>query len=351
MPLIFRIGTIILIVIELLILFSRVFQRRSFSMKKSIRIISFMLICITIFSGTVFAAPKILTRDYFSSPEGTAKNWVVDRYKPEDFDISGGYLYLSVGRTGYSKTRPMDKQDKYYALQGKKLAAQKPTSTTWTATIKLNIDSAWQFSDGNQKKVTFSVYLVDGSGKELSDIPTISVLKAGGNPYVNFYNPAVKDSWPVARTFINGDGEKEELIVEEGWHTLLIKCTKGTLTYYLDGMKLGNCTIKDKDVYPSYMAINAYNYGFPDVTCWDDCILYNGSYQIPLLSREKQAAKDERLAEKYEAKRQRWIERYTQYQFGANWYTRAQAEEKGLDISDASSSKLTKEIPDSYYNY
>lgn len=298
------------------------------------------------------SAASIITGDSFSSTKKLA-DWVTDIYEPEEFDVSGGELYLALGKSGYYKYRSADKKAKTYAMQGKKLAVKKPSSTTWTATVKINIDDAWMSGTGN-KKAEFRVDLVDGKGKAIAHSPTISLVRPGnGSPALKYYNPKAKNSWGTANTFINGDKETEELVIEEGWHTLIIKSTKGVISYYFDEKKLGNCTLNTKDVYPSYMALGAYNYDRPDVINFDNCYLYDGSYAIRQLSSSAAERKEERLASKYESKRERWIEKYTYYTFKDDnkEYTKAQAEAKGYDIEKATSSKLRKEIPDSYWDY
>ena len=190
----------------------------------------------------------------------------------------------------------------------------------------------------------------------------------------------------MANRFVNGDKETEDLTVEEGWHSLLIKANNGVLTYYFDEKKLGNCTLTTKDVYPSYIALNVYNYDRPQMVEWDNVTLYDGSYLIRQLSSEAQDKKDERLESQYEKKRNNWEDKYTEYMFGRNstdktvtinnktfdtgkWYTQSKLKST-FKISDKDwdeeNSKLKqiltdwggdydtrekKEMPDSYWDY
>lgn len=318
-------------------------------MKKAMGMISVALVVVMLLSIPAWAV-SILTGDSFSKT--SKSNWVTDRYEPEEFDNSDNELYLAIGSRGYYRNRPADKKDKYYALQGRKLAVKKPSSTTWTATVKLNVDDTWFSSNSNKKRAEFRVDLVDGNGGKLSDSPAIALVKGGsGSPVFKFYNPKANTSWGTGNKFVNGDNETEDFYIEEGWHTLLIKSTKGVITYYVDEKKIGNCTLTTKDVYPSYMALNAYNYDRPDVINWDNCYLYDGSYIIRQLSSSASEAKEERLESQYEKKRERWYEKYTYYLIGGDWYTKSQAEKADLDIEDATSSRLTKDMPESYWDY
>lgn len=190
----------------------------------------------------------------------------------------------------------------------------------------------------------------------------------------------------MATRFVNGDKETEDLTVEEGWHSLLIKANNGVLTYYFDEKKLGNCTLTTKDVYPSFIALNVYNYDRPQMVEWDNVTLYDGSYIIRQLSSEAQDKKDERLESQYEKKRNNWEDKYTEYMFGRNstdktvkidgktfdtgkWYTQSKLkstfkisdkdwDEENSQLKDILAScplpvetREKKEMPDSYWDY
>ncbi|MEM1486061.1 hypothetical protein V6615_14495 [Oscillospiraceae bacterium PP1C4] len=323
-------------------------------MKKFMATASIVL-ALTMSLSAPASAIAIVTGDSFG--KSSKAKWVTDRYEPEEFDNSGKELYLAVGKTGYYKYRPTDKKDKTYALQGKKLETGKPSSNTWTATVKLNVDDTWFSSSSNKKRAEFRVDLVDGDGNEISDSPAIALIKGGsGAPVFKFYNPKAKSSWGMGNKFINGDKEMEDLFVEEGWHTLLIKSTKGVLTYYIDEKKIGNCTINERDVYPSYMALNAYNYDRPDVISWDNCYLYDGSYVIRQLSSSAAEKRDDRLASQYEKKRANWEKKYKVYRSKDNanrWFTASEwKKEYNVDSipSDVATS-TSKEMPESYWDY
>lgn len=317
-------------------------------MKKLIGSVSLVLAVATLLSVPASAA-SIITGDSFGT--SSKEEWVTDRYDPAEFDTSGNQLYLSMGRNGYYKYRSDDKKDKYYALQGKKLATEMPSGNTWTATVKINIDNTWFSSSSNKQRAEFRVDLVDGNGKKIETSPAIALIKPGsGAPVLKFVNPKAKTGWGMGDKFVNGDRETEDLYLEEGWHTLLIKADKGILTYYIDEKKIGNCTLSTRDVYPSHMALNAYNYESPYVVNWDNCYLYDGSYIIRQRSREQQQKHEDRLEEQYEKKRQRWTDRYTEYEYNGKWYTKSELERLGQDTS-GKTSKLTKEMPESYWDH
>jgi|GEM_PF-6478975 len=288
-------------------------------MKKSLGLISLTLALVFVLSVPASAA-AIISGDSFTTGKdkyGKSKNeWVTDRYEPEEFDIYDGTLYLSVGKSGYYQYRPDDQKDKFYALQGRKMKVEKTSSNTWTATVKINIDNNWTTSDSFTKKAQFSLELVDSKGKALKHQPAIALLKSNSkSPVLQYYNPKTKTGWGTAYTYLNGDDEKEDLILEDGWHTLLIKANKGVITYYFDEKKLGNCTLSQTDVYPSYMKLNVYNYNRPAMAQFDNCYLYDGSYIIRQLSSDAQDKKEERLEISYEKKRNKWEDSHTIYKF------------------------------------
>lgn len=319
-------------------------------MKKSLAAVSLALALTAAISVPVFAV-SIITGESFSS--SSKNNWETDFYEPEEFDFSDNQLYLSVGKKGFTKYRPDNKKDKKYALQGRKLEVVTPSSNTWTATVKLNVDETWFSSSSNRKRAEFRVDLVDGSGNPIETAPTLALIKGGSDaPVFRFLNPAIKSGWGTGDKFLNGDKENEDFFVEEGWHTLFIKSTKGVLTYYVDEKKLGNCTISEKDVYPSYMAINMTNYERSDVTNWDNCYLYDGSYGMTQRSSSLSSEREDKLASQYSSKRDRWVERYTRYydKNDRKWLTKSQYESKYNSVDGASTS-LSKEIPDSYWDY
>ena len=356
-------------------------------MKKLTATISVLLVLVMALSAPA-SAIAIITSDTFSTSAKSADKWVTDRYEPEEFDRSDGKLYLSVGPKGYYKYRSDDKKDKYYALQGKKLPVEMPSSNTWTATVKINIDDNWFSSSDGRRRAEFRVDLVDGDGNTLKNSsPAIALVKGGsGAPVLKYYHPKAQGSWGMANRFVNGDKETEDLTVEEGWHSLLIKANNGVLTYYFDEKKLGNCTLTTKDVYPSYIALNVYNYDRPQMVEWDNVTLYDGSYLIRQLSSEAQDKKDERLESQYEKKRNNWEDKYTEYMFGRNstdktveidgktfdtgkWYTQSKLKST-FKISDKDwdkendelknilatcplpvESREKKEMPDSYWDY
>ena len=322
-------------------------------MKKLVGMISLLLACVTILAVPV-SAVAIITGDSFGKTSN--KPWEVDRYAPDEFDTSENELYTTVGPKGFTTARPADKQDKYYAVQGKKLAAAQTSSNTWTATVKINVDDNWFSSSSNNRRAEFRVDLKDGSG--------------------------------------NGDKEIEYLEVEPGWNSLLIKCDKGVISYYLNEKKLGNCTLStnQKDVYPSYLALGVYNYNRTDTVSFDNLYLYDGSYVMRQLSSEAQDERDERLESQYEKKRNSWEDKYTEYMFnrdsdedvylngrkvleGGKWYKQSTVKSK-LKVSDKDfdveydllmekidqlttkdggsveyETRETKDMPDDYWDY
>lgn len=319
-------------------------------MKKLLTTVSLLLMLVMVLSVPA-SAIAIITGDSFSSAS-KSEGWVTDRYDPEEFDVSDGKLYLALGKSGYYKNRPADKKSKYYAQQGKKLELGQTSSTTWTAVVKLDIDDSWFSSSSNRKRAEFRIDLVDSKGNAIKESPAIALVKGGSSAsYFKFYNPKAKTNWGLGNKYINGDDEMEDFIVEDGEHSLFIKATNGVISYYVDEKKLGNCTLSTQDVYPAYASLSAYNFERPDVICWDNFYLYDGSYGMRALSKKAQDKKDDRLEEKYEKKRARWTERYTQYKFDdGKWYKKSEIPSKYKDVKPEDT-RLTKDMPNSYWDY
>ena len=145
-------------------------------MKKLVGTISLLLASVTILAAPVSAA-SIITGDSFG--KSSNKPWEVDRYAPDEFDTSENELYITVGAKGFTSARPADKQDNYYAVQGKKLAAAKTSSNTWTATVKINVDDNWFSSNSNNRRAEFRVDLKDGSGNAIKESATLALQKIG----------------------------------------------------------------------------------------------------------------------------------------------------------------------------
>ena len=286
------------------------------------------VLALVLLASAPASAAQTLVSDSFSKT-GTSQ-WETDRYEPDEWDTSENMLYIAVGKSGYRNNRPVNQRDKYYSYQGRKLEiSQSPQTNTWTATIKLNVTSDWFTTSSNRRRAEFRIDLVDGSGNAVSHSPAIALVNGGGeSSMLKFYNPKAQGSWGAATQYINGDKQKADIVMSEGWHTLYIKCTNGVITYYFDSMKLGNCTIPQKEVYPSYVALNAYNYEAPYAIIFDSLSVYDGAVSPPReLSTEKQDARDERLASQYAQKRSSWTEQYT------------------------SNGVLTKSIPERYWDY
>ena len=86
------------------------------------------------------SAASAVTKDDFSDYK-KAENWTVDNYAPQDFDYAEGRLYLAVGPDGFRANRDDEAKAKSYAMQGRRLKCERPSSTSWSATIRLNVES------------------------------------------------------------------------------------------------------------------------------------------------------------------------------------------------------------------
>lgn len=322
-------------------------------MKKVLASISVALALTAVLSMPA-SAVAVITGEGFGK---TTKNtWVVDKYEPEEFDASDNQLYLSVGTKGYYRNRPADQKDKTYALQGKKMELDKTTNNTWTATVKINVDDSWMSSDSFRKRAEFRVDLVDADGAAVTPSPALALIKGGtAAPVFKFVNPKANGGWGMGDKYIDGDKEMVGFDLEQGWHTLFIKSTKGVITYYVDEKKLGNCTLGETDVYPAYMALNVYNFERPDMVTWDNAYLYDGAYGMVQRSSSVSASREERLNSQYASKRQRWVDSHTVYEDRngsvVKWITKSAWESKYPTTPLPANSKMDKEIPESYWDY
>lgn len=282
--------------------------------KKTLSAVGIALAVSTILSVPA-AAVKTLTADSFSSGKFSDK-WVADRYQPEEFTSKDGYLYIAVGPKGATKNRPADKKGDAYSIQGQKLPCEMPSSTTWTANVRIDLDDEWMDSTSSRRRAEFRVDLVDGSGKAVTPSPTIAIVKSGSSsPSFRYVSSTAESGWRTGDSFINGDKESEDLVIEGGLRNLLIKANDGVISYYLDDKKLGSCPLPTKDVYPEFMALGVQNNGVAYTVGFDSLSLYDGSYGMRPLSSEAQDKQNERLEKSYEKKRNSWEDSHTEYQF------------------------------------
>lgn len=312
------------------------------------------------------ALAGVLTSDSFSTKASVDTKWVTDRYAPAEFSVTDGVLTLGVGLNGFYRSRTADHKDTYYSVQGRKIALKTPSSNTWTAAIKIDIDSSWFDSSSSSKRFEFRVDLQDNKGNEIEHSPTLALVKNGSDAPTFYYSsPKSSTGWGVTKTYLNGDMEREDFAIDEdGWHTLMIRCTSGTITYWMDNIKLGNCGLSQKNVYPTYAAVGLRNYDAADEVLLDNFALYNGVYQMrPLRPAKEQEEYEEEQEEKYEEKREKWLERYTKYADPDDddeeieyKYTMEQMKRRHPDMTEEEieasfDSDLTKEIPDRLWKY
>ena len=171
---------------------------------------------------------------------------------------------------------------------------------------------------------------------------------------VQYANPAIKSGWSTtSRYYDTKDQEYLSLELEEGWHTLLVKANDGLVYYYLDNLQIASVEFSESALTPAWLALNAQNYGTDYEVCFDSCYLYNGGYSVYKASQESRERAEDRKAERYQQKRDNWRERHTVYKFDGSdrEYTREEAKQAGLDPDHAVSSRLDREMPDSYWNY
>lgn len=323
-------------------------------MKRRFALAAATLAAIMISSAPV-SALTILQSDTFTT--SVKSEWVADTNAPDYYKSVDGTLRIGVGK----RSTIAGQNTGLNTLRGIKMpVAQKPSSNTWSAIVKINVDNEWISSNTSSRRAEFRVDLVDSTGAPVSVSPTIALEKSGSNwPIVKFYNPRVTPAWCIGDTYIDKDDEQQNVEIEEGWHTLLIKSKDGIITYEIDGKKVGNCTTYTRDVYPSFLAINVLDRHSTQEIEFDNCYLYDGAYTIRVFTQDELDEREEDLASKYEKKRERWYERNSEYLINRGteddpnwvWVKGSSLNDEQRDAAKQSRLNTDKEMPDSYWDY
>ena len=102
-------------------------------------------------------AANVVSSDVFS--KNSVKPWETDQKDPAKWDTSQNYLSLTVGRPGsISISGTASLQGGAYDIQGKKLKLERPSSASWTASVKLNVDESWFSSAITRRTAVFREY-------------------------------------------------------------------------------------------------------------------------------------------------------------------------------------------------
>lgn len=329
-------------------------------MKKFIRALAVGLAAATLLSVQVFAA-NVVTSDAFS--KATLKPWESDQKDPAKWDTSENYLSITVGRTGTILDRTQKpssvSRGGVYDVQGKKLALDKPTSATWTASVKLNADESWFSSSVTRRTAVFRLDLVDGAGNPL-DTPAALALekRSGSTPQWACLNPELVEGWSYPKSYTGTSAGllRKELEVEEGWRTLYIKCDNGYITYQVDGKVLSSFDVGVSDAYPAYAALGVADFNNNYTVDFDSFYLYNGNVGAvkKILTEEEEEDKESSKEEKYRERRERWRTNHTEYLIYRNgeqvWVRGSQLTEEEIE-NDTWDSRTVGEMPDSYWDY
>lgn len=306
-------------------------------------------------------AATVVNSDAFA--KGAQKPWESDQKDPAKWDTSENYLSITVGRSGtiVSKNQvPVNSaRGGVYDVQGKKLALDKPASSSWTASVKLNVDESWFSSSITRRTAVFRLDLVDGSGNPLETPIALALEKRSGTtPQWACLNPELVDGWSYPKSYTGTSSGllRKELEVEEGWRTMYIKCDKGYVTYQVDGKVLTSFDLGVSEAYPTYAALGVADFNNNYTVDFDSFYLYNGNVGAvkKILTEEEEEDKESSKEDKYASRRERWRENHTEYLFYNSDGTKNWVRGSGLsddEKAEAWDTRVVGEMPDSYWDY
>lgn len=271
------------------------------------------------------SAASVVVSDAFT--KGTQKPWESDQKDPAKWDTSENILSITVGRQGtvLSRTQQPGSLERggVYDVQGKKLALEKPSSDTWTASVKLNADESWFSSSITRRTAVFRLDLVDADGNPLDTSAALALEKRSGvTPQWACLNPELVSGWSYPKTYTGTSSglARKELEVEEGWRTLYIKCSKGYITYQIDGKVLTGFDLGVSEAYPAYAALGVADFNNNYTVDFDSFALYNGNVGAvkKILTEGEEEDRESSQEEKFRERRDRWIKSHTEYEVVRN---------------------------------
>ncbi len=303
-------------------------------------------------------AANVVSSDVFS--KNSVKPWETDQKDPAKWDTSQNYLSLTVGRPGsISISGTASLQGGAYDIQGKKLKLERPSSASWTASVKLNVDESWFSSAITRRTAVFRLDLVDAAGNPLDTSAALALEKrSGSTPVWACINPELVDGWSYPKLY-TGTGSgllRKELEVEEGWRTLYIKCDQGNITYQVDGKVIGGFDLGVSEAYPDYAALGAADFSSHYTVDFDNFYLFNGNVGAvkKILTEQEEEDRESSREEKYRDKRERWRKNHTEYLVYRNgeevWVRGNELTQDQID-NETYGSRVKGEMPDSYWDY
>lgn len=321
----------------------------------------FLKISAAIALATMLAVPlpasalTVLQSDVFTS--SVKSEWQIDANAPTYYKAADGTLRIGVG----SSSATIGNSNALNITRGIKMpVTARPSSTTWSAIVKINVDTEWLSTSSTSRRAEFRVDLVDSNGQPVEVSPVIALEKSSrGLPVVRFYNPRLTPAWGIGSTYVDKYGEQQTVDIEEGWHTLLIKSSNGVISYEIDGMRVGGCTTYTTDIYPAYVALGALDRHVKQEFEFDNLYIYDGLYSIRVYTRTELDDREDRLTERYEEKRMRWIENNTQYYINRGtdtnenwkWVNGNSLTQAQKDSAADTRINPDKEMPESYWKY
>lgn len=330
---------------------------RGNDMKKFLRAMAIGLSAALLLSVPA-AAASVVTSDAFS--KSSQKPWESDQKDPAKWDTGENYLSITVGRQGTVLSRTQNggiaARGGVYDVQGKKLALDKPSSDSWTASVKLNVDQSWYSTSVSRRTAVFRLDLVDGGGNPLETPAALALEKrSGSTPQWACLNPELLDGWSYPKMYSGTSSGllRKELEVEEGWRTMYIKCNKGYITYQVDGKVLTSFDLGVTDAYPAYAALGVADFNNNYTVDFDSFYLFNGNVGAvkKILTEEEQEDKESSKEDKLRERRQRWIDNHREYlieQDGKDVWVRASQLTQEEIENEAKDTRIDGEIPDRY---
>lgn len=302
-------------------------------------------------------AASVVNSDVFA--KNSANPWETDQKDPVKWDTSQNYLSITVGGQGaISIPGSSVLKGGAYDVQGKKLKLERPSSADWTASVKLNADETWFSSAAARRTAIFRLDLVDAVGNPLDTPAALALEKhSGGMPVWACINPELADGWSYPKLYTGTSSGllRKELEVEEGWRTLYIKCSRGNITYQVDGKVIGSFDLGVSEAYPDYAALGASGLGHYTVD-FDNFYLFNGNVGAvkKILTEQEEEDRESSQEEKYREKRERWRKNHTEYliyQNGEEVWVRSNDLTQDQIDNETYGSRVKGEMPDSYWDY
>jgi len=187
--------------------------------------------------------------DPLSYEDITEFNWVTDRTEPGEWSVSDdGWITLT------TKEEP---NNNWYAWQGRKAATDMPVTSNWKVETEIRLTEELLSRDGVRTSVWLNV--VDPAGKNIDwAILQFRLDSATGTKGWQWWNSKGQGSWI----------DIPNLPAEAGTYKLAIHFSNGTVTQYINGVKVNEYTIGDDLSSVREVIFNSYSFGQAYTVNW-----------------------------------------------------------------------------------